>query len=314
MARTTTEAAIVGGPTIASTRDYWVLHLKSEGRAERTISTYLNALRRLDDFLAAKGMPRELRAIRREHLEAWIVDMLERNQPGTVSIAFRAVRPFFRWLLDEDEIDRSPMEKMHAPAPPQNPPSVLSDEEIERLLASAKGTDFISRRDLAILSLLLDTGLRRGELAGLRVGDLNLGQMVAFVEGATSKSRRGRAVAFGPTTAKSITRYLRHPRAPHVPQEPLWRARTGLALTGNEIYHTVRRRAKQAGLKVYVHQLRHVWASRMLSAGHSEGDVMALGGWSSRDMLSRYGASAASDRAIAAYHSPVEALNRKVRR
>ena len=153
MARITTEAAIVGGPTIASTRDHWLLHLKSEGRAERTISTYLNALRRLDDFLAAKGMPRELRAVRREHLEAWIVDMLERNQPGTASIAFRAVRPFFRWLLDEDEIDRSPMEKTHAPAPPQNPPSVLSDEEIERLLASANGTDFISRRDVAILSL-----------------------------------------------------------------------------------------------------------------------------------------------------------------
>ena len=106
------EAAIVGGRTIASTRDYWVLHLKSEHRAERTISTYLNALRRLDAFLADRGMPRELRAIRREHVEAWIADMLERNQPGTVSIAFRSMRPFFKWLVDEDEIDRSPMEKM----------------------------------------------------------------------------------------------------------------------------------------------------------------------------------------------------------
>jgi site-specific recombinase XerD len=311
MARTTTEAAIVGGPTIESTRDYWVLHLKSEHRAERTISTYLNALRRLDAFLADRGMPRELRAIRREHLEAWIADMLERNQPGTVSIAFRSVRPFFRWLVDEDEIDRSPMDKMKAPAPPLNPPAVLGDDEIGRLLAACKGTDFISRRDLAILSLMLDTGIRRGELAGLRVGDLNLGQMVAFVEASTSKSRRGRAVAFGPTTAKAITRYLRHPKAAHAPDEPLWRARTGLPLTGNEIYHTLRRRAAQAGLRVHPHQLRHTWASHMLGAGHSEGDVMALGGWASRDMLNRYGASAASDRAIAAYRSPIESLRRK---
>ena len=51
----------------------------------------------------------------------------------------------------------------------------------------------------------------------------------------------------------------------------------------------------------------------MLGAGNSEGDVMALGGWASRDMLSRYGASAASERAIAAYRSPIESLNRKVR-
>jgi site-specific recombinase XerD len=313
MARTTTEAAIVGGPTIASTRDYWVLHLKSEGRAERTITTYLNALRRLDEFLASRGMPRELRAIRREHLEAWIGDMLEHNQAGTVSIAFRAVRPFFRWLVDEDEIDRSPMDKMKAPVPPANPPSVLSDEEIGKMLAACKGVDFISRRDLAMLSLMLDTGLRRGELAGMNVGDLNLGQMVGFIEASTSKSRRGRAVAFGHTTAKAITRYLRHPKAPRDRQEPLWRARTGLPLTGNEIYHTIRRRAAQAGIRVHPHQLRHTWASSMLAAGHSEGDVMALGGWSDRSMLSRYGASEAARRAIAAYRSPIESLNRKVR-
>jgi integrase len=137
--------------------------------------------------------------------------------------------------------------------------------------------------------------------------------MVAFIEASTSKSRRGRAVAFGPTTGKAITRYLRHPKAPHDRHEPLWRARTGLPLTGNEVYHTIRRRAAQAGIRVHPHQLRHTWASQMLGSGHSEGDVMALGGWSSRDMLNRYGASAASDRAIAAYRSPIEGLNRKGR-
>ncbi|MDQ3690003.1 MAG: tyrosine-type recombinase/integrase [Chloroflexota bacterium] len=313
MPRATTEArSVANGPTIASTREYWTLHLKSQGRAERTISTYLNALRKLDEFLAEQGMPRQLRAIRREHLEAWIADMLGRNQAGTVSIAFRSVRPFFRWLVDEDEIDRSPMDKMKTPTPPQNPPAVLRADDIGLLLAVCKGPDFISRRDLAILSLMLDTGIRRGELAGMTVGDLNLSQMVAFVEATTSKSRRGRAVAFGPSTAKAITRYLRHPKAPHAPQDALWRARTGLPLTGNEIYHTVRRRAEQAGIRVHPHQLRHTWASHMLGAGHSEGDVMALGGWASRDMLSRYGASAASERAIAAYRSPIESL--KVRR
>jgi site-specific recombinase XerD len=316
MARTTTESpSVANGPTIESTRDYWTLHLRSEGRAERTILTYQNALAKLDAFLASRGMPRELRSIRREHLEAWIVDMQDRGlQPGTISIRFRAIRPFFRWLIDEDEIERNPMEKMRTPTVPLNPPAVLADVDVSRLLAACKGTDFISRRDLAILSLMLDTGLRRGELAGLRVGDLNLGQMVAFVEATTSKSRRGRAVAFGASTAKAITRYLRHPKAPRGPQEPLWRARTGLPLTGNEIYHTIRRRATQVGLRVHPHQLRHTWASSMLGSGHSEGDVMALGGWSDRSMLNRYGASAAAERARAAYRSPVDAMGRKVNR
>jgi site-specific recombinase XerD len=312
MPRTATESpSLASDPTIASTRDYWTLHLRSQGRAPRTVATYLRALDRLDAFLAERGMPRELRAIRREHLEAFIVELQARgNQPATVSIAFRSLRPFWSWLVDEDEIDRSPMDKMRVPSVPINPPAVLREEEVTRLLATCKGTDFIARRDLAILSLMLDTGIRRGELAGLQVADLNLGQQVAFIEATTSKSRRGRAVAYGATTAKALIRYLRHPRAPHGEAEPLWRARTGLPLTGNEIYHTLRRRAAQAGLKVHPHQLRHTWASSMLGSGHSEGDVMALGGWADRSMLNRYGASAASERAMAAYRSPVDHLRK----
>jgi site-specific recombinase XerD len=315
MPRSTTENdSLASSPTIASTRDYWTLHLRSEGRAPRTIATYLRALDKLDAFLADKGMPRELRAIRREHIEAFLVELQARgNQPATVSIAFRSLRPFWGWLVDEDEIERSPMDKMRTPSVPVNPPAVLKESDVARLLGACAGTDFIARRDLAILSLMLDTGLRRGELAGLRVSDLNLAQQVAFVEAATSKSRRGRAVAYGATTAKALIRYLRHPRAPRGEDEPLWRARTGLPLTGNEIYHTIRRRAAQAGIRVHPHQLRHTWASSMLGSGHSEGDVMVLGGWADRSMLNRYGASAASERAMAAYHSPIDALGRRSR-
>jgi site-specific recombinase XerD len=311
MPKTTTEEPIVSGPTIASTRDYWTLHLRAEGKSERTIATYLRALDRLDRFLAERGMPRELRAIRREHLEAFFVELQESgNAPATVSILFRALRPFWGWLLEEDEIERSPMERMRAPSVPLNPPPVLSEEETSRLLAACKGTDLIARRDLAMLSLMLDTGLRRGELAGLTLGDLNLGQRLAFIEASTSKSRRGRAVVYGDSTAKALMRYLRHPKAPRDEQALLWVARTGRPLTGNEIFHTIRRRAAQANLRVHPHQLRHTWASAMLSAGHSEGDVMQLGGWSDRSMLSRYGASAAAERARAAYRSPLDRLAR----
>jgi site-specific recombinase XerD len=312
MPRTATESpSLASDPTIASTRDYWTLHLRSEGRAPRTIATYLRALDKLDAFLGDKGMPRELRAIRREHIEAFIVELQARgNQPATVSIAFRSLRPFWSWLVGEDEIASSPMEKMRIPSVPINPPAVLREEEVARLLATCKGTDFIARRDLAMIAMMLDCGLRRGELAGLHVRDLNLAQQVAFVEAATSKSRRGRAVAYGATTAKALIRYLRHPRAPRGEAEPLWRARTGLPLSGNEIYHTLRRRASQAGLRVHPHQLRHTWASSMLGSGHSEGDVMALGGWADRSMLNRYRASAASERAMAAYRSPVDHLRK----
>jgi site-specific recombinase XerC len=109
MPRATTKAAsLADGPTLASTRDYWILHLRSEGKSERTVSTYLRALDRLDAFLVERGMPRALGAIRLEHLESFFVALGELgNAPATISILFRAFRPFWRWLVEEDEIERS---------------------------------------------------------------------------------------------------------------------------------------------------------------------------------------------------------------
>lgn len=185
----------------------------------------------------------------REHLEAFFVALGELgNAPATISILFRALRPFWRWLVEEDEIERTPMERARTRSVRLNPPPVLSDAQAALLLAARRGADLMARRNLAMVSLLLDTGIRRGGLAALRLGDLNLGQRLAFIEASTSKSRRGRAVVYGNSTAKALMRYLRHPKAPRAEDAPLWIARTGQPLTGNEIFHTIGRRAGVGGL------------------------------------------------------------------
>jgi len=72
MPRATTKAtSLADGPTLACTRDYWILRLRSDGKSDRTISTYLRALDRLDAFLVERGMLRALGAVRREHLEVF---------------------------------------------------------------------------------------------------------------------------------------------------------------------------------------------------------------------------------------------------
>lgn len=187
MPRATTKAAsLADGPTLASTRDYGILRLRSEGESERTITPICAP------STGSTGGGRG--GSRSGPSEAFVALGELGNAPATISILFRALRPFRRWLVEEDEIERSPMEWMRAPSVPLNPPPVLSDVQSALLLAACRGTDLIARRDLAMLSLLLDTGIRRGELAALRLGDLNLGQRLAFIEAATSKSRRGRAV------------------------------------------------------------------------------------------------------------------------
>lgn len=149
-------------------------NLRAENKSPNTIHTYLAALDAFNAYLKRTGMPTALSAIRREHLEAYIVALQEQGKrPATVSLAYRSLQSFFKWALSEDEISTSPMERMRPPIVPEKPPDVLTAQQLGTLLKVCAGDDFEARRDTAIGRLLLDTGMRRGELAGLKVDDVD---------------------------------------------------------------------------------------------------------------------------------------------
>ncbi len=93
--------------------------LMAQNKSERTVQTYMEGVQLLGTFLAEKGMPTDPASIRREHVEAFIADLLERYKPSTASNRYRALRVFFGWLVDEDEISRNPMAKMKPPTVPR---------------------------------------------------------------------------------------------------------------------------------------------------------------------------------------------------
>lgn len=154
------------------------------------------------------------------------------------------------------------MNGMKQPSVSVAPPPVISDGELSKLIKACSGKDFDDYRDLAIIRLLL-TGMRRGEIAGLKVEDLTFGKGTDAPSYAVVTGKTGtRNCPFGHKTAKALLRYLYEHRDAHLPN--LWLGYHG-PLTDNGIYQIVKRRATKAGLgKIYTHLFRHTAAHRKL--------------------------------------------------
>ena len=137
--------------------------LEAENKSPRTIEAYADAVRLLATYCQAHGNPVLVWDLKRGHVQAFIADQLARWKPATAHNRYRGLHAFFKWAVAEGDLEASPMEGMRPPQLPEQPVEVVRPEHLVRLLRTCEGRDFTSRRDTAIILLLVDTGMRRAE-------------------------------------------------------------------------------------------------------------------------------------------------------
>lgn len=245
----------------------FLMYQEDQNHSPKTVKWYTEILGRFDRFLGERTQLRDIsisavRAYQRANRQAG-------GSKFSHHAYTRTVKTFLRWLGREGYVEKELWREIEMPKVPSYNDvaiDVLSDEEIEHLLSLLDSSADTGCRDRGIVCLMLESGLRLDEVVQLRVEDLHLKESYVKVRG---KGDKEGYVPFGPTTQKTLSRYLEHFRRPANARQPGFFLNIfGEPLSYSAVQSSFVRLAKRSGIsRLHPHLLRHTAATRMLSNG-----------------------------------------------
>jgi integrase/recombinase XerD len=236
--------------------------------SENTLGAYRSDLRQLASHAEAKGA--RLWSEVSPEIIASFLDELRRREYATTSIARKvaAVKSFFAYLVTSGKIQMDPTETLDAPRVEKYTPSALSNDEVERLLAMARGDTPAGQRDYAMLECLYSTGMRVTELVMTDVSSLDLARGHIVCRG---RGGRERTLPLKPVAQRALATYLNDGRqslARETEALALFLNHHGQRLTRQGFWLIMKGYAREAGIeRITPHTLRHSFALDMLERG-----------------------------------------------
>ena len=251
---------------IRAIEEFIDLSWMERGLAPATLSAYRSDLSLFSHWLSHRG--RGLEKARRLD----VLDFLSAHAhwpPRTIARRLSALRRFYQHLEREGRVATNPCDRIDAPRLGRPLPEVLTEQEVERLLAAPDVDTALGIRDRAMLEVLYATGLRVSELVGLRPEQVNLLQGVLRVVG---KGGKERLVPLGEPAVDWLERFLERGRTPILgarTSAALFPTGRGGAMTRQAFWYLVKRYAERAGVSrpISPHTLRHAFATHLLDHG-----------------------------------------------
>jgi integrase/recombinase XerD len=239
-----------------------------DGLAANTLAAYRRDLALLAAWLAReKG--REISAARESDLLGYVAFRHAGSRATSANRRLTVFKRFFRWALREQLVCEDPTLRLHNAKQPMRVPKLLSEAQVEALLAAPDVTTPLGQRDRAMLELMYASGLRVSELVTIKTVRVGLAEGALRVTGKGSKER---LVPFGEEAHGWLTRYLAESRAAILggqASEALFVTARGGAMTRQMFWKLVRRHALMAGIDAPLspHTLRHAFATHLLNHG-----------------------------------------------
>lgn len=318
--------------TLPTLLEYYVNSKKIKGCSNKTLIAIRSILERFIRFLEKREHSLKLSEVTIEDAREYVASLQGKitkyeghkfnhpipnaeYSPQTIHSHVRKLREFSNWLRDEGYTKKPIFERLELPKLPQVKIDVLTPEEIQQILASINPATMIGARLVAMVLVMLDTGIRAGELVGMLLANVDWDRGVIRVFGKGSKER---FVPIGATAKQALLRYVQtyRPKPARDDINHVFLSVDGYPLSVNAVVHIMSRLAKASGVqRLHAHLLRHTSGVQYLINGGDTKSLQMYLGHASAEMTNHY--EQLTTEHIMAQHrkfSPVDSLGISYRR
>ena len=245
--------------------DAFLTELENKNFSPLTVRAYTTALGEFSAFCKARKIARE-KAFAPANLRTFLASIqLHNPKRNTVLRKIATLRSFTAYLVRQGKLDKNPFKLLPSPKKEKLLPKFLSEPETDRLIDTAEHNPHFAARNKALFELMYSSGLRRSEVTGLKIKDIDLFNGLVKVLG---KGRKERLIPVTQTALQAIKDYLACRKNPQ-PQEALFLNKNGTPLTGDGLAYIFKNTAIASHLarRVTPHSLRHSFATHLLGHG-----------------------------------------------
>ncbi len=252
-------------------KESFLQYLQIEKRySSLTVRSYLNDLNQFYSFLSETVDASDLASITSHDIRSWIVSLVESKYSShSIHRKISSLRAFFRYLRKSGIVNSNPLEKVVLPKAKKRLPVFVEEESLDLLLDGIDfGDDFIGMRDKTIIEMLYLTGMRRAELTGLRINDVDLQDGTVKV---TGKRNKQRIIPLLRQFTSRLEEYIRAREEKFPGNENGWffLSNKGNKMYDKYVYNIVKRYLSMVTTidRKSPHVLRHTFATHMLNHG-----------------------------------------------